>query len=184
MRLSSAELRIIGDFLADAAGEFSDHSCNDFAAPAIPENRALFIAVAKWQAAQPDGDRDPQRIADIEHAEGETVVSFDNWVMGYFAQRCHTLASDPSSSSELSRAELALLASVLNLMVEYREIDRDDHDITVDYTLSATDENKRFLSAVAAHEGATARVQQAGDEISVPDYWVMRYFEGRCSHGE
>jgi hypothetical protein len=130
---------------------------------------------------QPDGDRDPQRIADLEHARGENVVSFDNWVMGYFAQRCRALASDASNSPRLSPAELAMMASVLDLIVECREIDRDDHGTTVDYTLSATDENKRFLTAVIQNESGPdavsliAQLDRAGDEIAVPDYWVMRY---------
>jgi hypothetical protein len=187
-KLSQAELRSIGEFLADAAGEFADHGCNDFSCASTPENKAVFTNIIEWQAGEGWGDPDPKYLDSLEkaYAENEEIVSFDNWAMGYFAQRCKALAQDASGSPGLSAAELRMMAALLDLVVESREMDRDDHDITVDYTLSATDENKLFLASVIKHEGLAdsermvADVRQSDDEIAVPDYWIMRYFSDRC----
>ena len=187
-KLSQAELRSIGEFLADAAGEFADHGCNDFSCASTAENKAIFTNIISWQAGQGWGDPDPKYLDSLEkaYAGNEELVSFDKWAMGYFAQRCQALARDTASSPGLSAAELRMMAALLDLMVEFREMDRDDHDITVDYTLSATDENKLFLASVIKHEGPAdwermvADVRQSDDEIAVPDYWIMRYFTDRC----
>jgi len=187
-KLSQAELRNIGEFLADAADEFADHSCNDFSCAPTPENKAVFTNIIEWQAGEDWGDPDPTYLDSLEkaYAENEEIVSFDNWVMGYFAQRLKALAQDASGSPGLSAAELRMMAALLDLVIEFREMDRDDHDITVDYTLSATDENKLFLASVIRHEGLAdsermvADVRQSDDEIAVPDYWIMRYFSDRC----
>src|ERR1700728_3505859 len=103
-KLSPAELGIIGGLLADAAGEFANHSCNDFSCKATAENKAIFIAIIKWQAGQPAGDPDPVWIENVEkvQAENEKIVSFDNWAMGYFAQRCTALAKDTAGVPGLS----------------------------------------------------------------------------------
>ena len=187
-KLSPTELGRIGDLLDDAASEFANHSCNDFGCRATAENKALFIAIIKWQVGQPGGDPDPKWIDYVEKVptENEQIYSFDNWAMGYFAQRCKTLAKNAASAPGLSTAELGMIAALLDEMVDFREIDLEDDDITVDYTLSATDENKQFIASVIKHEGSAGwerrveEVMQSGDEIVVPEHWVMRYFSDRC----
>jgi hypothetical protein len=186
--LSPSELGTIGDLLGDAAGEFAEHGCNDFGCPATEENKALFIGIIQWQAEQDGADPDPTLIESVEkvQAENEEIYSFDNWAMGYFAQRCQSLVRNPAGASGLSAAEFRMMAALLDLMVEFREIDLEDHDITVDYTLSATDENKQFIASVIEHEGASgwerrvAEVMQSNHEIVVPEHWITRYFSDRC----
>jgi hypothetical protein len=187
-KLSPTELGRIADLLADAASEFANHGCNDFGCSATAENKAIFTAFIKWQAAQPGGDPDPTWIENVENVQGENeeIYSFDHWAMGYFAQRCKALAKDAASAPVLSIAELGIIAKLLDLMVEWREIDLDEHDITVDYTLSATDENKQIIAGVIKHEGSDGwermveEVMQSHDEIAVPEHWLMRYFSSRC----
>ena len=187
-KLSPIELSRIENLLADAAAEFANHSCNDFSCTATAENKAIFVAIVKWQAGQPSGDPDPSWIEEIEkvHIENEKIVSFDNWAMGYFAQRCKALAKSAANEPGLSPAELGMISALLDVMVEFREIDPKDRDAMVDYTLSATDENKRFIAAVITHEGGdgwqrrVAEVMLSNDEIAVPEHWLMRYFSDRC----
>jgi hypothetical protein len=187
-KLSPSELGTIGDLLGDAADEFTEHSCNDFGCPATEENKALFIAIIQWQAQQEGTDPDPTLIESVEtvQAEDEQIFSFDNWAMGYFAQRCQALAKIPASAPGLSAAELLVSAALLDVMVDFREIDLEDHDITVDYTLTATDENKQFIAGVIKHEGGAgwegrvAEVMQSNHEIVVPEHWITRYFSSRC----
>lgn len=186
--LAPIELGRIGDLLNDAASEFANHGCNDFGCRATPENKALFIAIIQWQAGQPGGDPDPQWIDYVEkvQAENEQIYSFDNWAMGYFGQRCKRLAKNAASVSGLSSAELEMIAALLDVMVDFREIDLEDHGVTVDYTLNAADENKRFIASVIKHEGSDGwermveEVMRSNDEIAVPEHWIMCYFAGRC----
>lgn len=187
-KFSQAELERIGRFLADAASEFANHGCNDFGCPATAENKALFIAIIKWQAGQSWGDPDPTWIKNVEEvqSENEQIFSFDNWAMGYFAQRCRGLVHNAAGAGELSSAELRLMASLLDLMVEWREMDHKDRGVTEDYTLTATDENRRFLAEVIKHEGQAGwermveDIMSSDDEIAVVDFWIMRYFSDRC----
>jgi len=186
--LSPSELGTIGDLLGDAAGEFAEHGCNDFGCPATEENKALFIAIIQWQAAQAGAAVDPTLIESVEQvqAPNQEIYSFDNWAMGYFAQRCRSLAKNATGVLGLSVAELRMIGALLDLMVEFREIDLEDHDITVDYTLSATDENKQFIASVVEHEGVAgwerrkAEVMQSKREIVLPEHWITRYFADRC----
>jgi hypothetical protein len=187
-KLSPTELSRIGDLLRDAADEFANHSYNDFSCRATAENKVIFIAIARWQAGQPSGDPDPTWIENIERVQtgNGKIVSFDNWAMGYFAQRCGALAKGTASEPALSPAELGMIAAVLDLMAEFREIELKDRNVTVDYTLSAADENKQFIAAVIRHEGCdgwqdrVAEAMQSDTEIAVPEHWVMRYFSDRC----
>ena len=188
-KFSQADLRRMGGFLTDAADEFSQHGCNDFGCMATAENKALFIRIIKWQTEQAGGDRDPQWLENVERvqAEDKEIFSFDNWAMGYFGQRCDALAkNNAASASELSPAELNMIAALFDVMVDFREIDQEDHDITVDYTLSATDENKQFIAKVIKHEGDAGwermveGVMNSEDEIAVLDVWIMRYYSDRC----
>jgi hypothetical protein len=78
------------------------------------------------------------------------------------------------------------MAALLDLAVEYREMDYSDHDISVEYTLAATKENKAFFAAViqqrddAECEGKLDEIMAADDEIAVLDFWIMAYFSARC----
>ena len=106
--------------------------------------------------------------------------------MGYFAQRCETLCKGVASEPALSPAEFGIIAALLDLMVEFREIDLKERNLIVDYTLSPTDENKQFIAAVIKHqggagsEGRVAEAIQSGAELVVPEHWVTRYFSDRC----
>ena len=187
-KLSPTELSRIGELLRDAADEFANHSYNDFSCRATAENKVIFIAIAKWQAGQPSGDPDPTWIDNIERVQtgNGKIVSFDNWAMGYFAQRCKALAKGTTSEPELSPAELGMIAALLDLMVEFRETVLKDHDLEANYTLSATDADKQFIAAVIKHEGSdgwesrVADAMQSDAEIAVPEHWLMLYFADRC----
>jgi len=187
-KFSQTDLDRMGRFLADAAGEFSQHSCNDFTCMATAENKALFTKIIHWQAEQDGEDADPQLLDYVAkvQSEHEKIFTYDNWAMGYFAQRCEVLSKTPSGAPELSPAELNLITELFDVMVDFREIDRDDHGITVDYTLTPTDDNKRFIAKVIKHEGAADwgaavdGIMNSDEEISVLDIAIMRYYADRC----
>jgi hypothetical protein len=186
--LSNTELKQIRAFLEEAAGELSQHSCNDFTVRASKENKVVFLAIVKWQATQDWGDTDPEWTALIENVsdEDKTLFTFDNWAMSYFAHRCSELAAGKTNVLEWSSAELNIMAALLDLAVEYREMDYSDHDISVEYTLAATKENKVFFAAViqqrddAECESKLDEIMAADDEIAVLDFWIMAYFSARC----
>lgn len=186
--LSSTELKQIGAFLEEAAGELSQHSCNDFTVRASQENKIVFLAIVKWQATQDWGDTDAEWTANIENVsdENKTLFTFDNWAMSYFAHRCNELATSKTNVLEWSAAELNIMAALLDLAVEYREMDYSDHDIAVEYTLAATKENKAFFAEVIKQrggsecEGKLNEIMDSDDEIAVLDFWIMDYFSARC----
>jgi hypothetical protein len=186
--LSQADLERVGKLLADAADEFSQHSCNDLTCPATAQNKSLFTTIIKWQAEQDGTNADPILLdyVDKVRSKNEKIFTYDNWAMGYFAQRCKALGSCAEGAPELSPDELSLIAALFDLMVEYREIDRDDHGIEVDYTVNASSENKNFIAEVIKHERQAGWQQMVVDvgnsqeEIAVIDVLIMRYYSDRC----
>jgi hypothetical protein len=185
---SREDLNRIGQLLADAADEFSQHSCNDFTCIATSENKALISSITHWQAEQEGVDADPELLANVDEtqSENEKIFAYDNRAMGYFAQRCSVIATDAAGAAELSSAELKMIIDLFDVMIDLREIDQEERDLTVDYTLSPTDEQKRFVADVIKRdadpgwERMVECVMQSDDEISVLGIAIMRYYCDRC----
>jgi len=186
--LSDLDLGRVAAFLADAADEFSQHSCNDFTFGATAENKAILTWILKWRAEQVGEDSDSELLETVDCTQPEhgQLCFYDNWVMSYFSERCAMLAKNAPGAPDLSPAELNLIADLFDRMIAWREIAKRDHDVTVKYTVSATDYNKRFIAKVIKHGAETGWEQKATDilnseeEVAVIDILIMRYYSDRC----
>jgi hypothetical protein len=127
------------------------------------DNFAAAVRIMLNVAWQPGGDRDPTWIDNVEKVQGENeeIFSFDNWAMGYFAQRCTALANDTSSVPVLSIAELGMIAALLDLMVEFREIDLARRGIVVrvgDMALSQPEETAAAASPIPSADPTSSQM--------------------------
>lgn len=187
---------MISASLKEAAGDFVDHSANDFFLPASDENRAIVTAVLHHHDQNHPNDK--RTVSDEELIDaGAEVFIYDYWALDYFAERCLALAKHPESAVALTSAELFAISELLTYAYEDRE--RASEDICFDLTYLATAENKAIIAATAEifaaelekytepyrHQvaetlGNVRRQLAQGDEIDVPDFWLMYYLADRC----
>ncbi|WP_332877232.1 hypothetical protein [Massilia sp. S19_KUP03_FR1] len=184
LSFSPDEIRFIADFLAGAADEFSEQSCDELCVPASQANLQALVPVIAWKieeyGAEWTGATTPQAYLDsLTTASGELVLPHE-WVAAFFSSQY-----SEALPAEINAAEIMIVGEVLDARAEMHEIwaDDDPDTETEPFTLPPTDANKTFMAAVCAYRGRKARSQKIMDAtrpISVRIEWVMRYLAYRC----
>ncbi len=179
---SKTELELITEFLNDYEGDCANHGCNDFICPATEGNKAILIAAICH--SEPEEEERNDWLEKVAISDEELFI-LDYWLVGYLAARCQKLLSKPAENKLLTGAELELIATVLELAAE-EHLRHFSNGAEVGFTQLATPENKAFFAEVikqhggAQSESELKKLLAADDEITVPDFWVMRYFSARC----
>lgn len=88
-QLTKYELLLISRLLDEAAGEFSNHTCNDLFLTNNEENRDLLIKVAKDDLKGEDLE---EEIDTILSAKGKEICTNDWQLMYYLSKRCKEAA--------------------------------------------------------------------------------------------
>lgn len=192
--LQSYELEFAAWFLEDAGADFEDRSDDEIFLPA--SSQALGIAAA-IRAAFGDDAPEPGTCR-IPGDDAELVQFYTSQAMGFFAERCRSLAASAEPVA-FDAAELALMANLLELAAESHE--EIAEDVSFDLTLDVTPANRlMFVSAVDQYmhrrEAMGGRGKQAAETaiairagvrrdppeptVDIPDYWLMFLLAHRC----
>lgn len=84
MALTKAELKLISELLELAAGNFSNHGCNDYEIDNTEENKQLLIEMINWNGDECEIE---EEIPKIESCKRKTLYAADFCLMSYLAAR-------------------------------------------------------------------------------------------------
>jgi hypothetical protein len=189
IQLAAHELEFLAWFLEDASADFQDHSADE----TFLEANAGTLAIAKEIRKKYGTDAPRPQAFRMRHEDAKMVQFYTSQAMQFFADRCRMLAASEDERL-LSRAEIELLAELMDLAAEDHE--RVADEVCFDLTLDLTPEN-RNLFGMAADAGLARGVRRETDEataaavhaavrdaqaetIDIPDYWVMAALSRRC----
>lgn len=179
-----SEIKFIADFLACAASDFSEQSCNDFSVPCSHVNLKALTPIIAYQIQEFgekwEGDRNPEAYLENGKSDKGHYVISNEWAAEFYSSKYKNAPPDSISSAE-AFIVAGLLESIAELHEEWAEQDSDIE--TASFTLPPTDENKTFVAAVLEYQGKRAKSKKNLEStlpISMPDYWVMKYLAHRC----
>jgi predicted DNA-binding WGR domain protein len=174
--LSAIEIWSMRELLEDAAGEYSEHSCNDYTVPATEDNRQIIAAAIEFGYRDSEEPSEDRLEAKADPANG-TIFIWDHWLMSYLAHRCRTV---------YSAAELGLMSDLFDYLAENDYHFYDDGEGDEEFTLSPTAENKAFLAAAIKHgsrpgwEAKVKEVENAQEGVAAYSVDVLRWLAVRC----
>ena len=172
--LNALERTIIGDFLASAAGDFSDQSCLELGLPATDDYKEIVVAIDSH--SEPDEPSDPL----VTDESGTQVFTFLDIASAYFADIVRT---KPLNAAALDVVG-TLLHEFADLHLQWHE-DSQDQEAN-ECTLPANDESRALLSAVAQHRfakrvpAAVKKMIADPSQFAMPDFWIAQYLSVRC----
>jgi hypothetical protein len=177
--LTALELRIVCEFVTEAARTYGDHSLNDFELPDTPVRRALVQAAIDFIKRKGD---EPYPL----HARDGVICYYDVDLMEYLAPRWETLservASGLALGPPLCREELETMASVLDMLARNGYKEYATLKEAADYSLELTPEGQRLAEAVFRHaEGGTGkRIKAAEFGYDIHVVKCLKYLAARC----
>jgi hypothetical protein len=190
--LCAFELKVIADFLAAAAKDYVDYSCNDYLAPATEENRLVFEEALRHHGATGDVlDESRAGLITKNAAAQNKVFIWDFALMAYLAHRAglaQCALSGGRETEQLSAAERMLTSNVLDMLAnnEYKRYESEPG--CEDFTWDAGPAVKAYLAAVLEHAGRAGWQERVHELmasegiVSVFAVDMVRWLSRRCQH--
>ena len=175
------ELKLIGDYLDNAADSHSDHTATDYQLADTPVRRKLLRAANEHHARL--CDEDVEKIV----AEDGQLWTHDFLVFGYLSDRAHAFRDrlDKQLPTPVAREELEVIAQALAYLARNEFCEYATGRGEEGCHLPNTPEARAFAEAVIRHKGGTkveATVKKMLANTSGPelfDTWVLAYLADR-----
>jgi hypothetical protein len=185
--LTADEMRIVAEFVEQAADTYFDHSANEFQLPDTPVRRKIVVAANELYAR--DSGEAPTSSSRPVVQEG--VIYADDYVLMHFfglrwAALAQRLERGKPMQPPLGQEELETVASVLEELAcnDYQEFSSKDGE--EDYSLPPTPKGQALAEAVIRHAGrrdTNKRIKSAlAGEYGCDVFctWLLAYLAARC----